>query len=276
MARVIPGQGLGVHLKGSGVGACAVLPCHGGRKLTFLQEHSGIGVTLPAGGRYAEHAGHIARRSLVQAAEHAVDGQHQIIADGGNHPLIPALIQPVKQNVQRIFNQFFIHGGQHAAAVNAAGGCAAGIGQFFHLDSLPAALCTAPQKVVTGNIIVIRNLHHKFKAAFPDAFLIMGKLRLADAKLLRRLFLGNAPLFAQQGNDAVKFHCHLVAILHTLPERSAQRPHRVCATSPGRRGRTFRRFLQHLRGRHAPAVLFSALRVCTAACRLTPCRACGR
>ena len=85
-------------------------------------------------------------------------------------------------------------------------------------------------------------------------------------------FLGNAPLFAQQGNDAVKFHCHLVAILHTLPERSAQRPHRVCATSPGRRGRTFRRFLQHLRGRHAPAVLFSALRVCTAACRLTPCR----
>ena len=152
----------------------------------------------------------------------------------------------------------------------------AGIGQFFHLDGLAAALCAAPQKVVTGNIIVIRNLHHKFKAAFPDAFLIMGKLRLADAKLLRRLFLGNAPLFAQQGNDAVKFHCHLVAILHTLPERSAQRPHRVCTTSPGRRGRTFRRFLQHLRGRHAPAVLFSALRVCTAACRLTPCRACGR
>ena len=183
---------------------------------------------------------------------------------------------PVKQNVQRIFNQLFIHGGQHAAAVNTAGGCTAGIGQFFHLDGLAAALCAAPQKVVTGNIIVIRNLHHKFKAAFPDAFLIMGKLRLADAKLLRRLFLGNAPLFAQQGNDAVKFHCHLVAILHTLPERSAQRPHRVCTASPGCRNRTFRRFLQHLRGRHAPAVLFSALRVCTAACRLTPCRACGR
>ena len=53
-------------------------------------------------------------------------------------------------------------------------------------------------------------------------------------------------------------------------------PRWVCATSPGRRDRTFRRFLQHLRGRHAPAVLFSALRVCTAACRLTPCRACGR
>ena len=45
--------------------------------------------------------------------------------------LILALIQPVKQNVQRIFNQFFIHGGQHAAAVNAAGGCAAGINLVY-------------------------------------------------------------------------------------------------------------------------------------------------
>ena len=124
----------------------------------------------------------------------------------------------------------------------------------------------------SAKYLPLRLLSHFFQnSLFQPAY-----LHLADAKLLRRLFLGNAPLFAQQGNDAVKFHCHLVAILHTLPERSAQRPHRVCTASPGCRNRTFRRFLQHLRGRHAPAVLFSALRVCTAACRLTPCRACGR
>ena len=63
VARIIPGQVSVFISKAAGRGMRRS-PLHGGRKLTFLQEHSGVGVTLPAGGRYAEHAGHIARRSL--------------------------------------------------------------------------------------------------------------------------------------------------------------------------------------------------------------------
>ena len=164
---------------------------------------------LPAGRADPEQAGHVLGRGLVQLAEHTVDCQHQIVADSHHHPLVPALVQLVKEDVQRVFDELFIHGGQDAAAVDTAGGGTA-FGQILHRDGLAAALGAAPQQIITGNTVIIGHLHHEFQAAFPDSLFIMGKLRLADAQVAGRLFLGDAPFFPQQGDDSVEFHCHVV------------------------------------------------------------------
>ena len=80
--------------------------------------------------------------------------------------------------------------------------------QLLHRDGLAAALGTAAQQVVAADVVVVRHLHDKGKAALADALLVMGELGLADAKVLRRLLLGDAALLAQQRNDPVKFDPH--------------------------------------------------------------------
>ena len=56
------------------------------------------------------------------------------------------------------------------------------------------------------DVVVVRHLHNKGKAALADALLVMGELGLADAKVLRRLLLGDAALLAQQFDDTIELH----------------------------------------------------------------------
>src|SRR5699024_2343886 len=92
-------------------------------------------------------------------------------------------------------------------------------------DGLAAAFRAAAEQIIAGNAVIIRNLYDKFQPAFTDAFFIMGKLRLADPQVSRRLLLGNAPLLAQQGDDAVEFHRHLfVRPSHQSPPRALAVP----------------------------------------------------
>lgn len=87
---------------------------------------------------------------------------------------------------------FLYHCGQHTAAVDAAAGAGAGFRQVGHADGLAAAVGTAAQQVIAADAVIISYLYHKCQAALPDAFLVMGQLRLADAQVRRRLLLGDA------------------------------------------------------------------------------------
>ena len=122
--------------------------------------------------------------------------------------LVPALLQFVVEDVEGVLDELFVHRGQDAAAVDTAAGGRIALGQLLHRDGLAAALGTAAQQVVAADVVVVRHLHDKGKAALADALLVMGELGLADAKVLRRLLLGDAALLAQQRNDPVKFDPH--------------------------------------------------------------------
>ena len=134
----------------------------------------------------------------------------------------------IVQNIQGILDELFIHGGQHTAAVNAAAGRGTCLGQVLHPDGLAAALRTAAQQVITADAVIVRHLHHKGQSALPDAFFVMGKLGLADPQVLRRLFLCNAPFFAQQRKNAAELHGHI----HPLPWQVPPVPwHRSAGTA---------------------------------------------
>ena len=179
--------------------------------------HGGVGAAVPAGRADAEHTADIFRRCLVHLAEHLVDSQHQVVADAHDQLLVLALLQFIVEDIQRIFDQFFVHCGQDTASVDAAAGGGVALGQVVHVDGLAAALGTAAQQVVTADVVVVRHLHHEGQAALADAFFVMGKLSLADAKVLRRLLLGDAALFAQQRDDPIKFDPHDLSCSGALP-----------------------------------------------------------
>ena len=151
----------------------------------------------------------------MQLPEHLVHRQHQVAADGRDQLLVPAFLQFIIEDLQRVLDQLFVHRRQHAAPVDAAAGTAARAGQVLHADGLAAALGAAAQQVVAADAVIIRHLDHKGQAALPDAFFVMGKLRLADAQLLRGLFLRDAPFFTQQRKNAAE----LVGHIHPLPRR---------------------------------------------------------
>ena len=78
--------------------------------------------------------------------------------------------------------------------------------KVFCREHHAVALCTAAQKIIAGNIIIVCHAHHKVQAAFADAFFVVGQQRLRDAKILGGLLLGDAAFLAQQLDDTVEFH----------------------------------------------------------------------
>ena len=68
--------------------------------------------------------------------------------------------------------------------------------KVFCREHHAVALCTAAQKIIAGNIIIVCHAHHKVQAAFADAFFVVGQQRLRDAKILGGLLLGDAAFLA--------------------------------------------------------------------------------
>ena len=81
-----------------------------------------------------------------------------------------------------------------------------GVGQVIGVQHHAVALCTAAQKIIAGDIIIIGHTHHKIQTAFADAFFVVGKQSLRNAQILGGLLLGDAALLAQQLDDTVEFH----------------------------------------------------------------------
>ena len=141
----------------------------------------------------------------VEQAEHLGHGHHQVAADLGGQSLAVALADLGVQHVQAVGDQLFVHGGQHAAVVDVVLHLVR-VRKVFCREHHAVALCTAAQKIIAGNIIIVCHAHHKVQAAFADAFFVVGQQRLRDAKILGGLLLGDAAFLAQQLDDTVEFH----------------------------------------------------------------------
>ena len=109
------------------------------------------------------------------------------------------------QHVQAVGDQLFVHGGQHAAVVDVVLHLVR-VRKVFCREHHAVALCTAAQKIIAGNIIIVCHAHHKVQAAFADAFLVVGEQGLRDTQILRSLFLGDAALLAQKFDDTIELH----------------------------------------------------------------------
>ena len=192
----------------------AVLAGQGSGQLGLGHVHGGVSIALPPRRPDAEHADGVFGRSIVQTPEHLVHRQHQILADLDDQLLVLAFLQLIVQNIQRIFDELFVHRGQHTAAVHAAAGGRAGVRQVGHADGLPAAVCAAAQQVIAADAVIISHLHHKRETALADAFLVMGELRLADAQVRRSLLLGDTAFFAQQRQNTVELAYHTIPLSH--------------------------------------------------------------
>ena len=109
------------------------------------------------------------------------------------------------EHVQTVGDELFVHRGQDAAVVDVVLHLV-GVGDVLCREHHAVALCRTAQQIVAGNIIIVGHAYHKVQPALADAFFVMGKLSLADAKVLRRLLLGDAALLAQQFDDTIELH----------------------------------------------------------------------
>ena len=145
------------------------------------------------------------RLGRIEQPEHLGHSHHQVAAHLGGQGLAVALADLGVQHVEAVGDQFFVHGGQHAAVVDVVFHLI-GVGQVLGREHHAVALGRTAQQIITGNIIIIGHFDHKVQAAFADAFLVVGEQGLRDTQILRSLFLGDAALLAQQLDDTVKFH----------------------------------------------------------------------
>ena len=141
----------------------------------------------------------------VEQPEHLGYRHHQVSAHLGGQCLAVALADFGVEHVQAVRDEFFVHGGQHAAVVDIVLHLF-GVGQILGREHHSVALGAAPQQVVAGNIIIVCHPHHKVQAALADAFFVVGQQRLRDSQILCRLLLGDAALLAQQLDDTIELH----------------------------------------------------------------------
>ena len=145
------------------------------------------------------------RLRRVEQPEHLGHRHHQVGAHLGGQRLAVALADLGVEYVQAVGDEFFVHGGQHAAVVDVVLHLF-GVGQILGREHHTVALGAAPQQIVAGNIIIICHPHHKVQAALADAFFVVGQQCLRDPQILCRLLLGDAALLAQQLDDTIELH----------------------------------------------------------------------
>ncbi len=82
------------------------------------------------------------------------------------------------------------------------------IRNFFHCDGLALRFRCSAEQIVTGYIVIVRDLDQKVQTALTDALFVVGKQCLRNAEIRCRLLLADLPFLALQRDDSWEICIH--------------------------------------------------------------------